>query len=363
MPNDVKPGASPEVEGQESVATPVSDGGQPLVEQDQEQVALMRELLEDAPAPEEEEIELPPGEDAEEGGPTLSDDAEHPAGEVEKPEAGAEEPATKTFEYEYKGRRIALEVDPEQFEVLDGLRNTALQFPYLQGKYANVLEQLTNAGGAGAPTETGTPAEGRKPPPREESVEDIARMTEAQYIERFSPLVESLKSQGYFGEDGELADAYPRLATTIALIEHVGIPALSTLEKVSSGWFRMAEKAEMEMFFTKLNQTLDEVAKRPGFEALEDPQNRKKLYQRLQKLKIDPQDIFEEDFLAGEWRAVNHSQASELERLAAEREAKKRNRAISRSRGAAGGAGGRGAVPAKTSTGDPQKDLMRKLLE
>lgn len=373
MTDEEKQGAPAEVEGQQDVATPVSDGGQPLVEQDPDQVALMRELLDDAPEPEADETVLPPGEDADEGAPTRIEKPEKPVPEVEEkadadkakveePEAEAKEPSVKTFEYEHKGRRVALDVDPETFEVLDAMRNSAQQFPHLQGKYANVLEQLANTGGAGAPTEAGVPdVEQKSQGPS--SVEDIARMSEPEYIKQFEPLVESLKDQGYFGEDGEFAEAFPRLATTIALIEHVGVPALATLEKVSSGWFQMAEKAEMEMFFNKLNTSLDEVAKRPGFEALKEPQNRKRLYQRLQKLNIDPGEVFEEDFLAGEWRAVNHSQASELERVAAERAAKKRDQSLSRSRGARGGAGGRGAVPPASSEGDAQQKLMRKLLE
>lgn len=365
-----EPGAAPEVDGQERPAEPVDapevgDNGRPIAEQDEDQLGMMRELLEDTEPPSDEGDAAPTAEgDADQPEPTRTTERD-PAEKTTEREAEPE-PQFKVFEFEHKGKSFTQEVTPELYEALEAMKLTAQQFPHLQGKYTNALEQLANAGVHGQPTAGTAPGEGAPPsqPPREESIADIARMTPEQYTERFSPLVKQLTEAGYYGDDGEFAEAFPRMATTLALIEFVGVPALATLEKVATGWNQMAEDAEKEMFFTKLNTVLDEVSERgEGFEPLKDPKNRERFFGHLRLLGVEADRIFDGDFLAGQWRAHNHRMFSELERVATERSGKRRQRSLTQSRGASGGSqAGRAAAPAE-GTGDMQKDMMRKLLE
>jgi hypothetical protein len=373
MPDEPKPGDAPEASSQETdtapetpAIQPASDPGEPIVETDEAQVELMRELLDETPPSSDEEADTGDGEPKpEEEGletptptPTEEPVVDEPA---EKP--GGEEPEVKTFEFEHKGQRFSQEVTPELFEALEAMRITAAKYPNQQAALDRAYEQMANAGIAGEPTEGTTLPEGG-PPPRQESVADIAKLTEPEYIEKFAPLVDALKEQNYFGDDGELAEAFPRMATTLALIEFVGIPALAKLEEVAGAADRAAAEVEMETFFTKLNTALDGVQERgPGFEPLKEPKNRERFYGHLRELNIDAERIFDGDFLAGQWRAYNNDMFTEMDRLASENARKRREKSLKRSQGAGGGANAPVTPPGDQPSGDEQVDMMRTLLK
>jgi len=374
MTDEEKPGDAAEAPSQQTDAEPEvqttidpsDSSGETIVETDEEQLEMMRELVDDAPAPDADEADTDPGEskaeDAEPDEPTPPPSDAEPTDEpAEKP--GGDEPESRTFEFEHKGQRFSQEVTPELYEALEAMRITAAKYPNQAKALERAYEQMANAGIAAEPAD-GTTLPERPPETQQESVADIAKLTEPEYLEKFAPLVEELKKVGYYGEDGELAEAFPRLATTMALIEFVGVPALAKLEEVAKNTDRAREEAEMEAFFTKLNTTLDAVAERgQGFEPLNDPKNRERFYGHLRELNIDPSRIFEEDFLAGQWRAFNNDMFTALERKASETQRKRKEGSLRRSRGASGGSGAPVQPPNTQSTGDPQKDMMRKLLE
>lgn len=373
MPDEPKTGDTPEASSQEQDTTPEAPGidpssgtGEPVVETDEGQVELMRELLDEAPEPTGEVADTgdgePKPEDQEPEGPTQTPTAED-ADEVTPP-PGGEEPEAKTFEFEHKGQRFTQEVSPELFEALEAMRITASKYPGTQARYEEACEHLANAGLAGAPTDGTYRPEDRQPQPSQESIADIAQLTEPQYIEKFAPLVNALKEQGYYGEDGELAEAYPRWATTMALVEFVGVPALARLEQVAGASDRAAAESEMDVFFTKLNTVLDDVADRgEGFEPLKDPKNRERFYGWLREFNIDQSRVFDGDFLAGQWRAFNNDMFTELDRVSAEGARKKREAALIQSRGAGGGANAPVVPPGDQASGDEQVDMMRTLLK
>jgi len=373
MPPDVKPnGDSPQASSQEKDTTPDApiidpsgDPGEPIVEKDEGQVELMRELLDDAPEPTSDAADTGDGEpkledqDPEKPTPTPTPETD----DDETPPPSGEEPESKTFEFEHRGQQFSQEVTPELFEALEAMRITANKYPNQQAALDKAYEQLANAGLAGAPTEeTVAPEEGQ--PPQTESVADIAKLTEPEYIKKFAPLVEQLKSTGYFGDDGEMAEAFPRMATTLALIEFVGVPALARLEQVAQASDTAAAETEMDTFFTKLNTALDGVQERgAGFEPLKDPKNRERFYGHLRELNIDQSKVFDGDFLAGQWRAFNNDMFTEMDRLASEKARKKRDGNLRRSQGASGGSNAPVTPPGKAATGDEQVDMMRTLLE
>ena len=373
MPDDdTKQGDAPEAtsQGQDTapetpVIDPSGDAGEQIVETDEGQVELMRELLDDVPESTGDEADTGDGEPKpEDQEPELPTPTPTPdAADEPTPTPGGDEPEVKTFEFEHRGQQFSQEVTPELYEALEAMRITANKYPNQDKALKRAYEQLANAGLAGAPTE-GTVATEEGQPPRQESVADIARLTEPQYIEKFAPLVEQLKSQGYFGEDGELAEAFPRMATTMALVEFVGVPALAKLEQVAGASDRAAAEVEMDTFFTKLNTVLDEVQERgAGFEPLKEPKNRERFYGHLRELNIDQEKVFDGDFLAGQWRAFNNDMFTEMDRLASEKARKRRDGSLRRSRGAAGGANAPVTPPGDAPSGDEQVNMMRTLLK
>ncbi len=375
--DETKPGDSPQASSQETDAAPAkptvetidppSGAGETIVETDEEQLGLMRELLDESPVAEGDKADTgdgePKPEDQEPDKPTPTPDVAEPVPDDPASPPGGDEPEAKTFEFEFEGKKLSAEVTPDLFEALTAMTVMAGKYPNQTRVLNEAYEQLANAGLAGAPAEGALP-EGPPTSVRQESVADIAQLTEPQYIEKFSPLVDALKSQNYFGEDGELAEAYPRLATTLALIEFVGVPALARLEEVAGASDRRAAESEMDVFFTKLNTTLDAVAERgDGFEPLKEPKNRERFYGHLRELNIDQDKVFEEDFLAGQWRAFNNNMFTELERKASEVARKKKEGALDRARGGGGGSGTVVTPPADGSSGDEQVDMMRALLK
>lgn len=376
MPDDQTQGEAPEATGQEQVTetppAPPEEGVSPgegsrqyVNEQDDDQRDLMRELLEHELPVEGDEAEEPEGSEADRDAkagdaeePTRREEHE-PAGEKEKPEE--HEPQTRTFEFERKGKKFSFEVEPELYEALEALKITADKGVSYHTAYQDALEQLANRGEAGAPTET---TEAPEPPQRAaDAIRQIASLTSDQYVEQFKPLVDVLADQGYFGDDRDFAEAFPRMATTLALIEHLAVPYMATVAELSESTAADQEKAETHAFFQRLNTALDEVQDRgAGFEALAIPKNRERFFGYLQKLHVNADDIFDSDFLAGQFRAFNHQFYNELEKLE-KAQSKKRERAAEKASAAKGGTHTERSDAPPEGNLSPQTKLMRELLK
>jgi hypothetical protein len=377
MGNDVTTAdESPEVEGQESQATTGDEGQQfdePIVETDPDQRAVMEELLEGSG---DDGIEIPVAKteeevaaerekaaaEAKDEGPTS--DQQKVAGDAgkESPADGGASPASDPLfvTVTHKGKDYTIPVQSEEeAEVLRAKLTSAEQLPHLQGKYTEALERLANYDETGT---SGDPGQGAQSGGDGQlTINDISQMNPDQFKEFTAPLVDTYKNAGVFGEDGEFAEAFPQMASSMALMFSVGLPALQVLSDLRQGFSQFAMEQNARAFFTSVDTTFEQLAEKgPGFEPLKEQENRRDFYKHLHGLGIADDRILDPDFLASQWRAFNHKAFDHIEAdVAAQAE---RKRAAELARASQGNRGGVSPRPAPSSTGNEQVDLMRSLI-
>lgn len=332
----------------------------PIVENDPGQRAVMDELLSGGS---DEVIEIPsmPNEPTDDGeGPTNRQSQDQDSSVKEPAVIGEREPLQSDqlfVEVNHRGKKLQIPVESEEHaEVLRAKFQTAEQLPHLQEKYTSALERLANTDETGR-VRTGAEAADSRPA----TIDDLAAMDPEQFSAFTAPLVETYSKMGVFGEEAEFAAAFPQLASSLSLVLAFGIPALQTLDHLRQGFAGMTEKAQAKEFFLEVDSAFESLASKGGaFEPLKDQSQRRDFYGYLLNLGVVDNRLMDPEFLGAQWRAFNHKVFDKIEDDASAIAARKRQTELARSRGAGPTRGGGSVDPA--TTGNPQIDLMRKLL-
>jgi len=327
------------------VETPAVADETPLTPDADEQVGLMRQLIDNAEKPDEVV--------GDEDGPVV-EPPPLPKSKDRKPGEGDKAPERVEVSWTHKGISHKEMMTPQAAESFYAKITTADQYAPLQKKYIEELERKANM------LETGQQApvvQESKP----ETIEDLMQLNPQQWVERWKPLVAECEKTGYFGDDGAFAEAFPQIAADLALIRAVGLPALYAVNQLSAGAKRDDERLYMQRFFTEMDTQLNELAKKgEAFAPLADNEMRAKFFGHLQKFNVDGDELFDPNFLAGQWRAFNQGMFEQVESDAAELAAKKRAEEIRRGTGAR--SGHTGSAPRKDAP-NAQVGLMRRLVD
>jgi hypothetical protein len=271
--------------------------------------------------------------------------AGEPAGEPAAPVIEPPKPpdaAVKT--YEYRGKQYTVEqlVD---LGVLEDALQTARQFPTIQGKYQQLLEQ-TKLGGA--------PADGSGQQPAQP-----AQVTAEQILTAYAPVMEQSAKAGYI--EKEAYEAFPRLVS--ALMYHRDL--LYDVRQAVTSLMQNAVQAEgvskRSAFLNFLDSTCDKVAgEGEHFALIKDQKVRKGFYEYLTSLDT-PVSAVNDEFIRRQWVAYNSEAVLEAARSnattkkAADEEAR---------RNAAGEGGGvRPAGPGKVAAKTQDATLLDSFLE
>ena len=277
---------------------------------------------------EEQEVEEEPTEEVE----GSSEGEEQPAEEEppEEAEAEPEQPAIELVDTEvaYGGQTFALQVTPEQAKALEAMRTTAEQFPHLQAKYTETLEQSRMA-----------------PPPQEIPAQPTEFSPEA-FRTAMQTRVQQMVGTGAISED--FAELYPDEAAGYAY-------GADMLQQIAGALGGMAQHVQETTHTTEVDNFKAEVfgnmralsGESPEiFGDLQEPENQESFLNYLTKMNLTVNSLQGEaarHTLSQMWGAYK---SDEL-RAAASAAAQKARVSQEEERRNAGGAGGGGKSRSK----------------
>ncbi len=274
--------------------------------------------------------------------PTAS---EPPAAEPARPEPTASAPAASRPaepapsvppKYKYRGREYTLD-ELVQHGLLNDALTTAEQFPHLQKKYQEVLEQARQAQ---------APAPDRQVPPS---------LTPEQIRAMYAGQIPQVVQAGFL--EGDLAELYPNTVAQMLFHRDLLYDARRAIAEVQAQVAQLTGRTVRGDAQAVLDRTLDALTTRDAIYApLKEPETRRGFLDYLRRL--DPQVArqtpeggieFDGEQLARLWVAYQHEAILAAARAAAEAERQRRD---DERRRAAGGPGpsARPATPVTTPT-------------
>jgi hypothetical protein len=253
-----------------------------------------------------------------------------PEGEGE-PAKPAVQPKPEFKTYEYRGKQYTIEQLVE-LGMLEDVLQTARQFPTIQTKYQQLLEERRLA-----------PQPGPGQPAQPQGQPQPQRVTAEQVLAAYTPVMEAVANEGYI--EKEAVEAFPRLCS--ALMQHRDL-LYDVRQAVAMIMQHGIQRQEVDTRTSFLNY-LDGLCEKVGgqgdhYAPIKDADIRKGFYEYLATLSIPANEV-SEDFVKRQWVAYNHEAMLEAAKTSAiDLKAKD----VKNRRNAAGEGGGpRPAAPAK----------------
>jgi hypothetical protein len=291
----------------------------------------------------------PPADEGQPAGEPKAGEEAKPEGEGEQKSEGdggetpdpAVAPKLEVKTYEYRGRQYSVDQLVE-LGVLEDVLQTARQFPTIQTKYQQLLEQRRE----------GQPTQQPQQQPQQPG------FTPEQVAATYVPIAEKVAEAGYI--EREAVEAFPRLCS--ALMQHRDLlyDVRQAVALIMQHGIQNEEVSQKAMFRNYMDTTCDRISgEGDHYAPIKDPQVRQGFYEYLATLSIPAKEV-NEDFLKRQWIAYNSEAVLEAARSSA---GDRKAQDVKSRRNAAGEGGGPRPAPKPKTEKTVDTDMLDSFLD